>query len=110
MNTGGTPSRFQHFVAMRRKWFGIVFVAALLLCGIGLRDKCHSLVGHRQANLTLLWVCLVANVLYLVPNSPMFAGMRSEWCMIAALAGMLLWKLTSDFRQRRPGKMHERTN
>ena len=44
MNTGGTPSRFQHFVAMRRKWFGIVFVAALLLCGIGLRDKCHSLV------------------------------------------------------------------
>jgi Kef-type K+ transport system membrane component KefB len=44
MNTGGTPTRFQRFVAMRRKWFGAVFVITFVLCGIGLRGKYHSLV------------------------------------------------------------------
>lgn len=44
MNTDGTPTRFQRFVVMHRKWFSAVFLTTLVLCGIGLRGKYHSLV------------------------------------------------------------------
>ena len=66
MNAGGTPSRFQRFVTMRRKWFGIVFVAALPLCGIGLRGTYHSLVelvGFSLAGALLLTTLIsLANI------------------------------------------------
>ncbi|MEI8080075.1 MAG: hypothetical protein WCH61_10660, partial [bacterium] len=84
MNAGGTPPRFQRFVTMRRKWFGIVFVAALPLCGIGLRGTYHSLVelvGFSLAGALLLttlapadalqatWSFLVKGGFFMIPLS-----------------------------------------
>lgn len=63
---------------MRRKWFGIVFVAALLLCGIGLRGTYHSLM--ELAGFSLAGALLLTTLISLasIPMMWILAGRRTK--------------------------------
>lgn len=78
MKIPGNSPRFSRFVAMRRKWFAIVFAAALVLGAAATRGKFDSLVEAAGFALAAALVAATAISLASAPVIWMFAGKQKK--------------------------------